>query len=56
MKRQSKEEIVQSTMRLPRSLWERINHLAIDKRLSMSQAVVDAVEQYCDRETKKGGR
>jgi predicted transcriptional regulator len=49
-KHRPKEEIVQSTMRLPRSLWERLNHIAIDKRLSQSQAVVQAIEEYCKRE------
>jgi hypothetical protein len=51
-KAKPKEEIIQSTLRLPRPLWERINHIAIDKRLSMAQAVVQAVSEYCDRETK----
>ncbi len=62
-----KEEIIQSTLRLPRPLWEQINHVAVDKRLSMAQAVIQAITEYCKRETpihvavryegrKKGGK
>jgi hypothetical protein len=46
------EEVHTSTLRLPVSLWERVKHLAIDKRLSMAQVLVFAVEQYLDREEK----
>lgn len=53
MKRKPKEEIIQSTLRLPRPLWEKINHIAIDKRLSMAQAVVQAISEYCEREARK---
>jgi hypothetical protein len=49
------EEVHTSTLRLPVSLWTRVNHLAIDKRLSMAQTIVYAIEQYCDRE-EKGSR
>jgi len=34
-------------------LWEQINHIAIDKRLSMAQAVLQAIEEYCKREGRK---
>jgi len=62
-----KEEIIQSTLRLPRPLWEQINHIAVDKRLSMAQAVIQAITEYCKREApihvavryegrKKGGK
>jgi hypothetical protein len=47
------EEVHTSTLRLPVSLWQRINHLAIDKRLSMTQAIMFAIEEYCDRAEKK---
>jgi hypothetical protein len=49
----AKEEVVSSTLRLPRELWTRINHIAVDKRLSMAQAVIQAVAEYCDREGGK---
>jgi hypothetical protein len=44
-------EVVQSAMRLPRALHEEIAQIAARKHLSMSQAVVIAVEEYCQRET-----
>lgn len=42
-----KEAIVQSTMRIPRSLWQRINKVADMKRLSMAQTVERALLFYC---------
>jgi hypothetical protein len=47
------EKVIQSTMRLPVSLWEGINAIAARKRLSMAQAVVQAVEEYIQREGRK---
>ncbi len=47
-----KEEIIQSTLRIPRSLWTKINHIAVDKRLSMAQAVIQAIDEFCAREGK----
>jgi hypothetical protein len=46
-RRQVKEEIVQSTMRIPRRLWKRINKVAEMKRLSMAQTVERALFFYC---------
>lgn len=48
-KRNVKADIVQSTLRLPRPLWVRINQIAASKNLSMQQAVQEAVEEYCHR-------
>jgi hypothetical protein len=45
--RKTKEVIVQSTMRIPRSLWQRINKVADMKRLSMAQTVERALLLYC---------
>jgi len=45
--RKTKEVIVQSTMRIPRSLWKRINKVADTKRLSMAQTVERALLFYC---------
>jgi hypothetical protein len=39
--------VVQSSMRLPRLLWEVLNRVADDARLSMAQAVERAVAEYC---------
>jgi hypothetical protein len=48
-----KEVIIQTSLRIPKPLWEKINRIAADKRLSMSQAVIQAVAEYCDREGRK---
>jgi hypothetical protein len=53
-KRVKPEATVQSTMRLPRDLWEQIRTIADRKRLSMQQAVIFAIEEYIQRE--KGGK
>jgi hypothetical protein len=45
--RKTKEAIIQSTMRIPRSLWQRINKIADIKRLSMAQTVESALLFYC---------
>jgi hypothetical protein len=45
--RKTKEQMVQSTMRIPRSLWKRINQVAEMKRLSMAQTVERALLMYC---------
>jgi hypothetical protein len=45
--RKTKETMVQSTMRIPRSLWKRINQVAEMKRLSMAQTVERALVMYC---------
>ncbi len=50
--KKGKEEIIQSTLRIPRSLWTKINHIAVDKRLSMAQAVIQAIDEFCAREGK----
>ena len=39
--------MVQSTMRIPRTLWKRINRVADIKRLSMAQTVERALFCYC---------
>jgi hypothetical protein len=45
--RRTKEPVVQSTMRIPRTLWKRINEVAEAKRLSMAQTVERALFCYC---------
>jgi hypothetical protein len=52
----AKADVVQSTLRLPRALWVRINQIAKYKNLSMQQAVQQAVVEYCRRESEKGDR
>jgi hypothetical protein len=48
-----KEVIIQSSLRIPKPLWERINRIATSKRLSMAQAVIQAIAEYCDREGRR---
>jgi predicted HicB family RNase H-like nuclease len=51
-KRVKPEPVVQSAMRLPKSLHKAISEIAASKRLSLSQAVVQAVEEYIERNAK----
>jgi predicted DNA-binding ribbon-helix-helix protein len=52
-KHNARADVVQSTLRLPRALWVRINHIAAAKNLSMQQAVQQAIVEYCRREGEK---
>lgn len=45
-------DIVSSTLRLPRDLWARLNHIRIDERRSMQLSIIIAIEQYCERMEK----
>jgi hypothetical protein len=47
------EKVIQSTMRIPASLWKELNRIADRKRLSQNQAVVVAVEEYIQREGRQ---
>ena len=44
------EKIIQSAMRLPADLHKAITRIAESKRLSINQAVVQAVEEFIKRE------
>ena len=48
-----KEEAIQSTMRLPKSLWKKINRIASKQDLSMQQVVNRALREYVAREGGK---
>jgi hypothetical protein len=50
--KKGKADVVQSTLRLPRALWVRINRIAASKNLSMQQAVQEAIVEYCRRESE----
>jgi len=56
--KKGKPDVVQTTLRLPRAIWKRINQRAALKNLSMQQAIQEAVVEYCWRaeEAEKGGR
>jgi predicted DNA-binding ribbon-helix-helix protein len=47
--------IIQTSLRLPRPLWVRITRIAVEKNLSMAQAVQEAVVEYCRKiEAERG--
>jgi hypothetical protein len=47
MKRKAKEEMIQTTMRLPKPLWEAVTELAFLERMSMQQVTERALAHYC---------
>ena len=56
MKQQTKrsaEEIVRTTIRVPRSLWDAVRHRAIDDNSDAQELVIRALQQYLKQ---KGGR
>ena len=51
--KQAKEsEIVRTTIRVPRNLWDAAKHRAIEDHLPVQDLVIKALENY----VKKGGR
>jgi hypothetical protein len=56
MKPQTKatdEEIVRTTIRVPRSLWDAVRHRAIDDNSDAQELVIRALQRYLKQ---KGGR
>jgi hypothetical protein len=51
--RGSDEEIVRTTIRVPRSLWDAVRHRAIDDNSDAQELVIRALQQYLKQ---KGGR
>jgi hypothetical protein len=47
------EEIVRTTVRVPRSLWDAVRHRAIDDNSDAQELVIRALQQYLKQ---KGGR
>jgi hypothetical protein len=50
-KRKVTEPLARATMRLPQSLWDAVQHRAIDEHITLSDLVAKALAQYL-----KGGR
>jgi hypothetical protein len=50
-KKKVREPMARATMRLPQSLWDAVQHRAIDEHLSLSDLVARALTIYL-----KGGR
>ena len=51
-RRAEQEEIVRTTIRVPRKLWDAAKHRAIEERLPLQDVVIKALESY----VRKGGR
>jgi len=54
--KKGKADIVQSTLRLPRAISVRIKHVAVDKGISMQQAVQKAIVEYCRKVEAERGK
>ena len=52
MAKPNPEPLARATMRLPQSLWDDVQHRAIDEHISLSELVAKALREYL----KKGGR
>lgn len=50
-KKKVKEELARATMRLPQSLWDAVQHRAIDEHITLSELVARALTLYL-----KGGK
>jgi len=48
----TKEPVVRATLRLPQSLWETVQHRAIDQHVTATELVTRALREFL----KKGGR
>ncbi len=45
-KQKPKEPIVTTTLRMPRPLWKRIQHRAIDEQRGIAELILHAVTEY----------
>ncbi len=50
----TKREVARITMRLPQSLWDQVQHRAIDEHIQLQELVARALEGYLKQ--PKGGR
>lgn len=49
----SQEEVIQTSFRLPRSRWARLQQLSIDERLSVQAIIIAALEGEFERRGRK---
>lgn len=56
MKRAKREEteLVRSTVRIPRPLWTKLGHLAVDMGKSRNDVILEAVAEYIRKESARG--
>ena len=52
MTKSPKEEIVKTTLRIPKPLWEKVQHRAIDENKGIAELITQAIVDYL----KKRGR
>jgi len=53
-KKQEEAKLVRSTIRIPRPLWNKLGHLAVDMRTSINDLVIRAVTEYAKKEAARG--
>jgi metal-responsive CopG/Arc/MetJ family transcriptional regulator len=51
--KQKTEPLARATVRLPQSLWDEVQHRAIDEHITLSELMAKALREYL---AKKGGR
>jgi hypothetical protein len=51
--KQKTEPLARATMRLPQSLWDAVQHRAVDEHITLAELVGKALREYL---AKKGGR
>lgn len=49
----SVEEVIQTSFRLPRSRWARLQQLSIDERLSVQSIIISALEKEFESRGRK---
>jgi predicted transcriptional regulator len=42
----AKPEVIKTTIRVPKQMWQRVQHLAIDNEVSAERVVVEALTAY----------
>jgi metal-responsive CopG/Arc/MetJ family transcriptional regulator len=47
------EEIVKTSILIPRKLWREVKHYAIDKHLTLTEVIQTALREYLQREKEK---
>lgn len=50
MRKKKREAEITTSLRFPRSLWERVKQIADSRNLSAQQLVQQALTEYCERE------
>jgi hypothetical protein len=51
--KEKSEPLARATMRLPQSLWDAVQHRAVDEHITLTDLVAKALREYL---AKKGGK